>query len=254
MAFSVMTGGLFWQNGVDEPPPREDEKENGTGCRVAEVEEVHRSMTPVIKLTDRPPETATQDGPCHELEAAVLTPPVARQRHGNESDIQEIQPNGLPAGAEHNPEPQRPRTEAAPLPPSGVSRGAVAKSALHREAGCSALQFPDSRAITPRRCPSVRVIPRNSSPGTAANATSSPFTQPSTWTEQPKGWCRTPPPGPFATQPRLRQPAQDGSGYPDESKHQAWQMDSRGAALYSNGWRFQGARDVKGYHFAAQRR
>jgi len=273
MAFSVMTGGLFWQNDSEEPAPmRDDEKENDAErCKAAEAEEVRSSVSTVITLTDRKLDMPLQD--CHEAsrpqseaEAAVLTPPVARQCHGATEDQ-----SALAAVAGTAPQEAavindaRPRNEATPMPTAGACRGAVAKSALQRDAGSCALQFPDARAITPRRSPSVRVIHRPLSPGTSGMAIHR--FPPAVWAEPPsKNWCRTPPPGPLA-QSRPRPHIPEGIGYQQDVKSQvqvislgdaAWQ-DPRVAPLAppANGWQFQGtmpSRELNGLHFAMNSR
>lgn len=204
MAFSAVTASLFWQNGTEEPAPRDEGPEEPDPAGAAQVEshgaeadeaisveEKEEAVEPEVKMLRsqvEPEEHAAQDDHSskHE-EHEVCTPPVA-QSNSTVSDDQQAETvqTATSATSESSPDVESAGGAQVPQvqPPAPAPAQHVPSSALH---------FPGAgnRAVTPRRV-AVRVI-RTGSPmgGPAPPVLSYPGVP-------EKGWCRTPPPGPVA--------------------------------------------------------
>lgn len=206
MAFSAVTASLFWENGTEEPVPRDEEPdpagaapvESHSAClgaegatdeavSVPEAKEPEPKMSLMCSQAEPEEQHATQDDHSSKhQEHEVCTPPVAQSNSTVSEDPQaETVQTATSATSESShevesgaPQVQPPAPAAAQHVPSGPSAGA--------------LHFPGAgtRAVTPRRV-AVRVIRTGSPMGPAPPVLSYPGVP-------EKGWCRTPPPGPVA--------------------------------------------------------
>jgi len=200
MAFSAVTASLFWQNGTEEPVPRDEEPDPAGApeeCHGAtdeavpaeakeeavEAEPTEPKMSLKMCSQAEPEEHATQDEKItskHE-EHEVCTPPVAQTNSTVSEDPQVQTATSATSESSHEVESQT----APQVQPSAPA------TAQHVPTG--ALHFPGvagNRAVTPRRV-AVRVIRTGSPMGPAPPVLSYPGVP-------EKGWCRTPPPGPVA--------------------------------------------------------
>jgi len=193
MAFSAVTAGLFWQNGSEEPLPREspvqadesiDAVAQGAEVNLDAKDEEHQELvnqplsSPVtvgleVGQDPREPEEHVEDVEHAEHEHEVCTPPVAPAEVAQVEETSDAGHGAVDAAFVAAPSPQEVPSSALHFPVAGTG----------------------NRAVTPRRV-AVRVI-RTGSPmaGTQVTPPLSSMAYPGV---SEKGWCRTPPPGPVA--------------------------------------------------------